>query len=132
MRKYKTTGNTTLFDKEDTERKLTEMGDPLERLSKTVDFEMFRPELEDAKPRGAHLRVHGEHDAQAVHQDGRIGAGDGGDRADQPDLQHVALRANRQAQPPERLTEKKAQQATDTYIHTYAQTLKKTIKKFVK
>lgn len=25
MRKYKTTGNTTLFDKEDTERKLTEM-----------------------------------------------------------------------------------------------------------
>ena len=48
MRKYKTTGNTTLFDKEDTERKLTEMGDPLERLSKTIDFEMFRPELEDA------------------------------------------------------------------------------------
>ena len=48
MRKYKTTGNTTLFDKEDTERKLTEMGDPLERLSETVDFEMFRAELEDA------------------------------------------------------------------------------------
>ena len=48
MRKYKTTGNTTLFDKEDTEHKLTEMGDPLERLSKTVDFEMFRTELEDA------------------------------------------------------------------------------------
>jgi hypothetical protein len=43
MRKYKTTGNTTLFDKEDKERKLSEMGD-------------------------------------------------------QPDLQHVALRANRQAQ----------------------------------
>ena len=37
-----------MFDKEDTERKLTEMGDPLERLSKTIDFEMFRPELEDA------------------------------------------------------------------------------------
>ena len=48
MRKYKTTGNTILFDKEDTEHKLTEMGDPLERLSKTVDFEMFRTELEDA------------------------------------------------------------------------------------
>ena len=46
--KIETTGNTTLFDKEDTERKLTEMGDPLERLSKTVDFEMFRAELEDA------------------------------------------------------------------------------------
>ena len=48
MRKYKTTGNTTLFDKEDTEHKLTEMGDPLERLSKAVDFGMFRSELEDA------------------------------------------------------------------------------------
>lgn len=69
MRKYKTTGNTTLFDKEDKERKLSEMGD-------------------------------------------------------QPDLQHVALRANRQAQPAERLTEKK-QQLADTYIYTYEQTLKK-------
>ena len=29
------------------ERKLTEMGDPLERLSKTIDFEMFRADLED-------------------------------------------------------------------------------------
>lgn len=48
MRKYKTTGNTTLFDAEEKERKLTEMGDSLERLSKTVDFEMFRTELEDA------------------------------------------------------------------------------------
>ena len=48
-----------------------------------------------------------EHDAPAVHQDGRLVEGDGGDRADQPDLQHVALRANRQAQPPEKVTEKK-------------------------
>lgn len=48
MRKYKTTGNTTLFDAEEKERKLTEMGDPLERLSRAVDFEMFRSELEDA------------------------------------------------------------------------------------
>ena len=30
------------------ERKLKEMGDPLERLSQVIDFEMFRPELEDA------------------------------------------------------------------------------------
>ena len=44
MRKYKTTGNTTLFDAEEKERK----GDPLERLSKAVDFGMFRSELEDA------------------------------------------------------------------------------------
>jgi hypothetical protein len=48
MRKYKTTGNTTLFDKEDKERKLSEMGDPLERLSQVIDFEMFRSELEEA------------------------------------------------------------------------------------
>ena len=33
----------------------------------------------------------------------KAGEGDGGDRADQPDLQHVALRANSQAQPAERL-----------------------------
>ena len=59
-------------------------------------------EVEDAVPRGAHLRLHGEHDEQAVHQDGRFGEGDGGDRADQPDLQHVALRANRQAEPLEK------------------------------
>ena len=219
MMKYKTTGNTTLFDKEDTGRKLTGMGDPLVRLSKTIDFEMFRRELEetllpkerksnagakrydvvmmfrlmvlqryynlgdeqtefqivdctsfrrflglaegdrvpdartiwlfrerlarsgkvgdlfqkfvdylngkglifnegrmidasfvsipkqrntpdenkrikageDEVPRGVHLRVHGEHDAQAVHTDGGASAGDGGGRADQPDLQPDAL-----------------------------------------
>ena len=36
-------------------------------------------------PRGAYLRVHGEHDeqaVQAVHQDDRLGDSDGGDRAD--------------------------------------------------
>lgn len=32
--------------------------------------------------------------------------GDGGDRADQPDLRHVALRANRQAEPLEKVTNK--------------------------
>ena len=37
-----------MFDAEEKERKLTEMGDPLERLSKAVDFGMFRSELEDA------------------------------------------------------------------------------------
>ena len=31
MRKYKTTGSTTLFDEEDEERKLTELGNPLEK-----------------------------------------------------------------------------------------------------
>jgi hypothetical protein len=48
MRRYKTAGNTTLFDAEEKERKLTEKGDPLEWLSKAVDFEMFRSQLEDA------------------------------------------------------------------------------------
>ena len=37
-----------MFDQDDRERKLTEMGDPLERLGSVVDFEMFRTELEDA------------------------------------------------------------------------------------
>ena len=40
MRKYKTTGNTTLFDKEDTERKLTEMRSPTRRFMR-VDFPTF-------------------------------------------------------------------------------------------
>ena len=48
MGKYKTTGTTTLFDQEDKERELSEKGNPLERLSKVVDFELFRQELEDA------------------------------------------------------------------------------------
>ena len=54
-------------------------------------------QVKDKVPRGAHLRLHGEHDEQAVHTDGGAGEGDDGDRVDQPDLQHVALRANRQA-----------------------------------
>ncbi len=85
-------------------------------------------QVEDEVPRGAHLRLHGEHDAQAVHTDNRLGAGDGGDRADQPDLQHVALRANRQAQA------YRNQKPTrhNSLIHTYAQTVKKMSQKFVK
>ena len=130
-----------MFDKEDTERKLTEMGDPLERLSKTIDFEMFRPELEDAllpqkfvdylNGKGLIFNEGRMIDASFVSvprqrntpdENKRIKAGEGGDRADQFDVQHVALRANRQAQPPERLTEKKH---SKPLIHTYAQTLKK-------
>jgi len=49
----------------------------------------------------------------------------GSDRADQPNLQHVALRANRQAQPAERLTK------NNSLIHTYEQTLKKMNKRLV-
>ena len=51
------------------------------------------------------------------------------DTADQPDLQHVPLRANRQAQPPEKVTEKKQY---NSLIHTYIRIkLKKMSEKIV-
>jgi IS5 family transposase len=43
---YKSTGNRGLFDEQETLQKLSEMGNPLERLSQVIDFELFRPELE--------------------------------------------------------------------------------------
>jgi hypothetical protein len=43
---YKNRGRVGLFDKEETKDKLTNMGNPLERLSNVIDFEMFRGELE--------------------------------------------------------------------------------------
>ena len=48
MQKYKTTGNLTLFDEEERQQRLSKIGNPLEKLSKVIDFEMFRDELEDA------------------------------------------------------------------------------------
>ena len=36
----------SFFDTDDRLRALSEAGDPLERLSKVIDFELFRPELE--------------------------------------------------------------------------------------
>ena len=36
----------SFFDTDDRLRSLSEAGDPLERLSKVIDFELFRPELE--------------------------------------------------------------------------------------
>jgi len=44
--KYKPTGNRGLFDEQDTYEKLSEIGNPLERISKVMDFEMFREILE--------------------------------------------------------------------------------------
>ena len=44
---YKPTGNTCLFESELKTEKLTKLGNPLEKLSKVVDFEMFRPQLEE-------------------------------------------------------------------------------------
>ncbi|MCQ2296544.1 MAG: transposase [Bacteroidales bacterium] len=46
MSKYKTTGKQTLFDAENSARKLSEMGNPLEKLDSVIDFEMFRSRLE--------------------------------------------------------------------------------------
>jgi IS5 family transposase len=44
---YKNTGLTGLFDRESSLEKLSKLGNPLEKLHKVIDFEMFRPELEE-------------------------------------------------------------------------------------
>jgi len=46
-RKYKPTGKIGLFDKQFAAQQLTEMGNPLEAISKVVYFEFFRPILEE-------------------------------------------------------------------------------------
>ena len=45
--KYKNQGRVGLFDKEESVSKLSKLGNPLEKLHKVVDFEMFRSELEE-------------------------------------------------------------------------------------
>jgi IS5 family transposase len=47
MFKFKQTGRISLFDREETSSKLSKLGNPLEKLHKVIDFEMFRMELED-------------------------------------------------------------------------------------
>jgi transposase, IS5 family len=44
--KYKKTGNIGLFDSQFTQEKLSAIGNPLEMLSKVIDFEVFRDKLE--------------------------------------------------------------------------------------
>ena len=44
--KYKQTGRVGLFDKDETSEKLSRLGNPLEKLHKVIDFEMFRSEIE--------------------------------------------------------------------------------------
>lgn len=44
--KYKKTGNIRLFDEQEISQKLTEIGNPLELISRVIDFEMFREKLE--------------------------------------------------------------------------------------
>jgi hypothetical protein len=43
---YKITGNRGLFDEQETIQKLSEIGNPLERISQVIDFEAFRVNLE--------------------------------------------------------------------------------------
>lgn len=46
MEKYKKTGNRGLFDEQEAYQKLSEIGNPLQRMSEVIDFELFRPLLE--------------------------------------------------------------------------------------
>ena len=48
MSKYKTTGKQTLFDAENAAQKLSDIGNPLEKLDSVIDFEIFRSRLEEA------------------------------------------------------------------------------------
>ena len=43
---YKQQDNVGLFDSDETMEKLNKLGNPLDKLSKAVDFEMFRGTLE--------------------------------------------------------------------------------------
>ena len=43
---YKSQGNVSLFDNEETMEILNAMGNPLEKLSKVIDIEIFREILE--------------------------------------------------------------------------------------
>lgn len=45
-KKYKNTGNQGFFDCQDTQVRLENIGNPLERLKSAIDFEMFREKLE--------------------------------------------------------------------------------------
>lgn len=47
MAKYKKLGSVTFFDTQNTKENLAALGNPLERLSQVIDFEMFRDSLED-------------------------------------------------------------------------------------
>ena len=46
LQNYKKSGNKGLFDEQETEQKLTSIGNPLEMINKVIDFEMFRESLE--------------------------------------------------------------------------------------
>ena len=46
VQKYKKTGNISLFDFQNTQERLSLIGNPLEKISKVIDFEQFRSKLE--------------------------------------------------------------------------------------
>ncbi|MDR1543187.1 MAG: hypothetical protein LBS50_02000 [Prevotellaceae bacterium] len=46
-KQYRQTGKISLFDRENRIEKLSNLGNPLEKLHKVIDFEMFRTELEE-------------------------------------------------------------------------------------
>ena len=46
IEKYKTKGNKGLFDEQFTIERLSVIGNPLEKISKVIDFESFRATLE--------------------------------------------------------------------------------------
>lgn len=48
LSKYKQRRHIGLSDKEERSAKLTKPGNPLEKLRNMIDFEMFRPELEES------------------------------------------------------------------------------------
>jgi len=43
---YKKTGNRGLFDEQETQERLSKIGNPLEMISEVIDFEIFREKLE--------------------------------------------------------------------------------------
>ena len=46
MAKYKRLRSVTLFDTQNTKENLSVLGNPLERFSEVIDFEMFRDSLD--------------------------------------------------------------------------------------
>jgi len=43
---YKNRGNKGLFDEQETQERLSKIGNPLEMISEVIDFEIFRDKLE--------------------------------------------------------------------------------------
>lgn len=66
MAKYKKLGSVTLFDAQTTKENLSELGNPLERLSQVIDFEMFRGALEEVRMVKNGLKVYMEINTHSI------------------------------------------------------------------